>query len=104
MSNQVIVDVRHSGDDVVVLAEDNYGKTFLSYTPERYQKFETVEQLLSEISVEQPMEGSFYIDAGNSSVVCETCSSVEVHGFYPPSDERHDEVFVYTDDDGNDPS
>lgn len=102
MSNQVIVDVRHNSDDVIVLAEDSYGKTFLSYTPEQYQEFETVKQLLSEICVEQPMEGSFYIDVEDSSVVCECCNSVEVHGFYPPSDERHDEVFVYTNDDGND--
>jgi len=99
MSNQVIVDIRHfDDDDVIVLAEDNYGKTFRSFTPEFYQNFSNVEELLHEIAGEPEMDGSFYIDLENFSVVCEACSSVEVHGFYPPADERSAEVFVYTKD------
>jgi len=99
MSNQVIIDIRHFSDDIIILAEDNYGKTFLSFTPDTYKKFSNVEELLYEVATTPEMDGSFYIDLEDFSVVCELCNSVEVHGFYPPSDERHDEVFVYNNDD-----
>lgn len=82
MSNQAIVEVRYFDDDVLVLVEDTYGKTFLSYEPDEFlEKFPTVQDLLREVSWENVMDGSFYVDGEDNHVVLDACSSLEVHGF-----------------------
>lgn len=82
MSNQAIIEVRHENDDVLVLIEDNYGKTFQSYEPEEFSKrFPTVQDLLREVSGEDVMDGCFYVDIEDNHVALEACSSVEVHDF-----------------------
>lgn len=86
MSNQCMVDVRHFNDEVLVLVEDNYGKTFRSYDVE-YFDFETVLDLLDEVEEYSEMDGAFWVEKDENDnplkVVCETCSSLEVYGFDP---------------------
>lgn len=87
MSNQAIVEVRKTNEDVLVLAEDNYGKTFTVFElDEFYERFPTVESLLEEVSCWDEMDGSFYIEGDR--VILDCCSSLEVSGF-------NDEVHTY---------
>lgn len=82
MSNQAVVEVRRFDDDVLVLIEDNYGKTFLSYEPEEFSKrFPTVQDLLHEVAGEDEMDGCFSIDIEDNHVELDACSNLEVHDF-----------------------
>lgn len=87
MSNQAIIDIRKFDDDVIVLAEDNYGKTFLSYEPEVFAEM-TLPDLLSDVAATNEMAESFWVEE-SGEVVLECCTSLEVHGF-------DDEVQVFT--------
>lgn len=83
MSNQCMIEVRHFDDDVLVLAEDNYGKTFRSYEPDYFaENFHTPVDLLREVADNyDEMDGSFYVTPDTDEVVLETCSSLELYGF-----------------------
>lgn len=82
MSNQCMVEVRRFDDDVLVLIEDNYGKTFLSFEPEYFEESfggESPVPLLRRVWEVDEMDGSFWIDE-DDRVVLDCCSSLEVHG------------------------
>jgi hypothetical protein len=89
MSNQCMVEVRHFADDVLVLVEDNYGKTFRSYDPDVFSiKFKTVTDLLRDIADNyDELDGSFYVEPDTDEVVLECASSLEVYGFNGESTE-----------------
>lgn len=88
MSNPCIVEVRRFDDDVIILVEDDYGKTFLSFEPDYFEEnFGDVVSLLSRVAEIDEMDGSFWVDE-DDNVVLECCSSLEVHGLT-------DEPFVY---------
>lgn len=75
-----MVEVRRFEDDVLVLVEDDYGKTFLSFEPEYFdEKFDNPIDLLSRVSEIDEMDGSFSVVDG-SRVVLDCCSSLELHG------------------------
>jgi len=81
MSNRVVVEVKRLDDEVLVLAYDNHGKTFLSYEPDYFEEnFSTVPQLLKELNDEMAMEGAFFVGT-DDEVVVESSASLEVHGF-----------------------
>lgn len=80
MSNQCIVEVRRFDDDVLVLIEDAYGKTFLSFEPEYFEEnFGNPVELLRRVAETDEMDGTFFVDE-NGQVVLDCCSSVELHG------------------------
>ena len=80
MSNQCIVEVRRFDDDVLVLIEDNYAKTFLSFEPQYFEEnFGTLPSLLGRIAETDEFNGTFWIDE-DERVVLDCCSSLEVHG------------------------
>jgi len=83
MSNSCTVEVRNFDDDVLVLVEDNYGKTFLSYEPSEFkQMFPNVVDLLRVIADEcDEMDGAFYVEPDTDEIVLDTVSSLEVWGF-----------------------
>lgn len=88
MSNQCVVEVRTFDDDVLVLIEDNYGKTFMSYEPDEFDsKFHgNVVELLREIADEcEEMDGSFFVTPDTDEVMLECASSLEVWGFHGDS-------------------
>lgn len=90
MSNQCMVEVRRFDDDVLVLIEDDYGKTFLSFHPEYFEENfggESPVPLLRRVAETDEMDGAFWVDE-DDSVVLECCSSLEVHGLT-------DEEFVF---------
>jgi hypothetical protein len=78
-----MVEVRYFDDDVLVLVEDNYGKTFRSFTPDEFlENFGNVVDLLRYIADEcEEMNGSFYVTPDTDEVVLECASSLEVYGF-----------------------
>lgn len=91
MSNQCMIEVRRFEDDVLVLIEDNYGKTFLSFEPDDFsESFPDHVSLLNRVDEDGEMDGSFFIDE-DGEVVLECCSSLELHGFNPDDDT----VFTY---------
>jgi hypothetical protein len=86
MSNQCIIEVRHFDDDVLVLVEDGYGKTFLSFEPDYFDsQFPDVPSLLRKIASTDEMDGAFWVEE-DGNVVLECCSSLELHGFIPDDD------------------
>lgn len=95
MSNRAVIEVRHSNDDVLVLIEDDYMRTFNSYEPGCFEElFSNVKDLIGAVGGMEEMEGCFYVTP-EDEVVLESCTSLEVHGFYPPGHSQEDEVFVY---------
>jgi len=89
MSNQCIVEVRRFNDDVLVLVEDNYGKTFLLFEPEHFETtYPDHVSLLARVAEVSEMDGTFLVDE-DGKVVLDCCSSLEVHGF------DTDNVFTY---------
>lgn len=78
MSNQAIVDIRKFEDDVIVLVEDDYGKTFQSYEPDSFNSMSLID-VLNDVSNMDEMDGFFSIV--DDEVVLDRASSLEVHGF-----------------------
>lgn len=90
MSNNCMVEVRRFDNDVLVLIEDNYAKTFLSFESDYFEENfggENPVPLIRRVSETDEMDGSFWIDE-DGSVVLECCSSLEVRGLT-------DEEFVF---------
>lgn len=81
MSNQCIVEVRHFPEEVIVLASDNYGKSYLTFDLDEFEDNygNDIVALLRRVSEIDEMYGTFIVDE-DDRVLLDACSSLEITG------------------------